>query len=103
VGDPQKISLKNARVLQRRRCTRQELIDIEFIYFHFCVLTRLKTIVRLAISLTQRIELYVSGKADEAMEAWRREASVLIEASYGYELIQVIGRVSVYPSGLQFI
>jgi hypothetical protein len=51
-------------------------------------------ILRLAILLSQRLEVYISGKTDEATEIWTREASTLIEASYGYELIQLIGRVS---------
>lgn len=49
---------------------------------------------RLAIMLSRRLEVYVSGEMDEAAEIWTREASSLIEASYGYELIQLIGRVS---------
>jgi len=44
--------------------------------------------------LSRRLEVYVSGEMDEAAEIWTREASSLIEASYGYELIQLIGRVS---------
>lgn len=38
--------------------------------------------------------MYVSGNADEAAQFWAQEAATLLDASYGYELIQLIGRVS---------
>ena len=93
VGDSQKISMKNARTLQRRRCTRLEhrLASLPFNYVHILTCFMM---LRLAIILAQRLELHVSGKTEEAAEFWAHEASTLIEASYGYELIQVIGKVN---------
>ena len=70
IGDSPKISRKNARVVQKRRCAR------------------------LALLLVDRLETYVvKGDMDGAKVAWKSEADELVKASYGYELLILIGQV----------
>lgn len=67
LGDTQKLSIKDARTLQERRCTR------------------------LALKLAARIESWVDGDMDSIELAWRTQAVELSKASYGWELLQLIG------------
>jgi DnaJ domain/X-domain of DnaJ-containing len=76
IGNSPKISVKDARVLQKRR------------------------VVRLASKLIAKIEPWVTAKMSEgggdtaAVEAeWTVEANELVNASYGHQLITTIGKV----------
>eukprot|EP00529_Nitzschia_sp_RCC80_P001007 CAMPEP_0113495840 /NCGR_PEP_ID=MMETSP0014_2-20120614/29813_1 /TAXON_ID=2857 /ORGANISM="Nitzschia sp." /LENGTH=544 /DNA_ID=CAMNT_0000389743 /DNA_START=24 /DNA_END=1658 /DNA_ORIENTATION=+ /assembly_acc=CAM_ASM_000159 len=67
LGDSPKLSAKDARTLQVRRCTR------------------------LATKLVSLIDGWVNGDMDSVEVAWRIEGVALSKASYGWELLQVIG------------
>lgn len=67
LGDTPRLSAKDARTLQVRRCTR------------------------LAKKLVSRIEGWVNGDQDSIEVAWRIEGVALSKVSYGWELLQVIG------------
>jgi len=70
IGDSPKISRQNARVIQKRRCAR------------------------LAILLVDRLDTYVvKGDIDGAKAAWKAEASQLAKASFGNELLKLVGQV----------
>lgn len=78
VGDSRKISIVEAKKLQKRRCARLSLL------------------------LVSRIQQFVDGDEDGAKTAWLAEAEDLLSASYGYELIHLIG--CVYSlSAVQFL
>jgi len=80
VGDSPKISLVEARTLQKRRVTR------------------------MAIQLAERLKVLTKYKGDEkiARANWMAEADYLVKASYGYELLQVVGKVY-SVSAIQFL
>jgi hypothetical protein len=67
LGDTPKLSLKDARTLQERRVTR------------------------LATKMVARIAPWVNGDFEIAENEWRTAAQKLSNASYGWELLQVIG------------
>ena len=74
IGDSPKISVKDARKLQRRR------------------------VVRLANKLIAKVAPWVAAKKDghevTAVEAeWKKEADELCTASYGHQLVTTIGKV----------
>lgn len=69
VGDSPDISRETARVLQQRRVTR------------------------LAIHLAEKLKPWVDGAHDDCVSIWKEEASALATASYGYEMVQLIGKV----------
>lgn len=68
VGDSPSISLVEARLLQKRRVTR------------------------LAIQLADRLKDYMMDPMI-ARANWMAEADFLVKASYGYELLHVVGKV----------
>jgi curved DNA-binding protein CbpA len=73
VGDPQKVSVKDARLLQKRR------------------------LVRLAKKLIEKtkpfVEAQAAGKDTKEIEGkWKAEAEELSKASYGYQLVTTIGK-----------
>ena len=68
-GDSQKVTPKDARIIQKRRCTR------------------------LAFSLAERLTTWVQGDVDTATKLWELEAQELSKASYGSELVHLIGQV----------
>lgn len=78
IGDSKKIKWKDARTLQKRRCTR------------------------LAILLAERLNDYVNGDVDKAKTEWTKEAEELSSASYGGDLLHLIGQVYSL-SGAQFL
>ena len=67
LGDTTKLSAKDARTLQERRCSR------------------------LAMTLVNRIKPWVDLNVEETEAAWKVQAEELKKASYGWELLQVIG------------
>lgn len=67
LGDSAKLSIKDARILQERRCAR------------------------LAMTLANRVKPWVDMNFEEAEDAWRSQTEELKKASYGWELLQVIG------------
>ena len=67
LGDTTKLSAKDARTLQERRCSR------------------------LAMTLVNRLEPWVDMNFKETEDAWKIQAEELKKASYGWELLQVIG------------
>ena len=69
-GDPSTMSAthKDMRELERRR------------------------VLRLALALRKRIELYVSGNTEDAKAEWRKEGERLLEVRYGEELLNTVGR-----------
>jgi hypothetical protein len=78
IGDTKKVAWKDARALQKRRCAK------------------------LALLLADRIDLYVKGDIDGAMAEWKKEGEELVSASYGYELLHLVGQVYSL-SGAQFL
>jgi len=67
LGDSTKLSVMDARILQERRCAR------------------------LAMTLANRVKPWVDMNFEEAENAWRTQTEELKKASYGWELLQVIG------------
>ena len=76
IGDEQhaagsKISIQDARIVQKRRCTRLALILVE-----------------------RHLKLYVEdGDLDVAKMRWEEEANDLVHSSYGDEMLCLIGKV----------
>ena len=70
VGDSPTLTLMEARTLQKRRVTR------------------------LALPLAERLEDYTKHLDDKIAKAkWMAEGDFLVKASYGFELLQVVGKV----------
>lgn len=69
IADSSKIAAHEIRIIQRRRC------------------------VRLAFELLDRIECYVLGDEEGTKAVWEEEAKALSEASYGYEMVNLIGMI----------
>jgi len=69
IGDSPKISLADARELQKRR------------------------VLRLALKLASKLEPWVAGDNDACKAMWITEAEVLSTASYGIPLIHLLGKV----------
>eukprot|EP00531_Pseudo-nitzschia_arenysensis_P002092 CAMPEP_0116143122 /NCGR_PEP_ID=MMETSP0329-20121206/15280_1 /TAXON_ID=697910 /ORGANISM="Pseudo-nitzschia arenysensis, Strain B593" /LENGTH=541 /DNA_ID=CAMNT_0003638417 /DNA_START=117 /DNA_END=1742 /DNA_ORIENTATION=+ len=67
LGDNTKVSAKDARTLQERRCAR------------------------LALTLVMRINPWVDMNFKETEDTWKIQAEELKKASYGWELVKVIG------------
>jgi len=67
LGDTTKLSIKDARTLQERRCSR------------------------LAMTLVNRVKPWVDMNFKETEDAWNTQAEELKKTSYGWELLQVIG------------
>jgi DnaJ-domain-containing protein 1 len=74
VGDSPKLSIKEARTLQVRRCTR------------------------LALKLVSKLDQWVAEDFDMCKTLWLTEAEDLSTASYGWELVRMIGMVSLVYS-----
>ena len=70
IGDSEKLSVKDARKLQERRCTR------------------------LAKKLAVKLDQWVSGDQELCKKIWKEEAETLSSYSYGLELVRTIGMVS---------
>jgi len=69
VAESDKVTLQHAKIVQKRRCTR------------------------LAISLAKRLHPWTIEHYDEATDLWTKEANQLATASYGLQLLHVIGKV----------
>mmetsp|Transcript_12868 Transcript_12868/g.18904 ORF Transcript_12868/g.18904 Transcript_12868/m.18904 type:complete len:540 (-) Transcript_12868:1856-3475(-) len=69
VGDSPDISPETGRLLQKRRVTR------------------------LAVKLAEKLQPWVDGAHDDCISIWKEEAFALATASYGYEMVQLIGKV----------
>lgn len=69
VGDSPKVTIETARIIQHRRVTR------------------------LAVTLTEKLEKWVSEDYDYCKTLWETEASDLSTASYGSQLVHLIGKV----------
>ena len=54
-----------------------------------------RRIVRLALALRKRIDMYVNGNIEGAMIEWRKEGHRLVEVRYGQELLNTVGRTYV--------
>jgi len=67
LGDSPKLSIKDARTLQERRCTR------------------------LALKLTEKIDPWLKEDYEMCQTLWKTEAEDLSTASYGWELVKSIG------------
>jgi hypothetical protein len=78
LGDTTKLSVVQARTLQERR------------------------VARLALKLATRISAWVSGDFETVESAWTSEAVALSMASYGWEMLQVIG-MAYEVSAVQFL
>mmetsp|Transcript_24438 Transcript_24438/g.67677 ORF Transcript_24438/g.67677 Transcript_24438/m.67677 type:complete len:256 (+) Transcript_24438:698-1465(+) len=52
-----------------------------------------RRVVRLAVSLVNRISKYVSGKESEAEAEWKQEAAKLVESRYGEEILNLVGKL----------
>lgn len=70
LGDADKLSYRDARKLQKRRCTR------------------------IALNLTKKLESWLTGDTEPCIHLWEREAIELSKQSYGFELVQLLGQVS---------
>lgn len=71
VGDENKLSPKDARELQKRRCTR------------------------IALNLKKKLEPWLDDDVYEyemVIQEWKREVNELCTYSYGYEIVQLIGQ-----------
>lgn len=71
VGDSPEITPETGRLLQKRRVTR------------------------LAVQLAKKLQPWVDGAHDDSTALWKEEAFALATASYGYEMVQLIGKVSI--------
>ena len=71
VGDSPKVTIETARIIQHRRVTR------------------------LAVTLAENLEKWVSEDYDYCKTLWETEASDLSTASYGSQLVHLIGKVCV--------
>ena len=74
LGDDSKLSQKDARILQKRRCAR------------------------IALQLKTKLQAWVVDGADEekCIQDWTNKVRELSTYSYGYELVQLIGQVSLH-------
>lgn len=70
IGDSPKLSVKDARVLQERRC------------------------IRLAKKLVTKLESWVTEDYELAKTLWTTEGVALSKASYGLQMVHTIGMVS---------
>ncbi len=61
--------------------TRKQLIELER-----------RRIVRLAISLRERIQAYVDGNEEGAMAMWKSKGEELVEVRYGEQLLNTVGK-----------
>lgn len=78
IGGSPNVGIMQARMLQKRRCTR------------------------LALLLCERLQIAVSGDNEKAISTWLEEGDRLVQASYGYPLLHLIG--SVYSlAAVQFL
>lgn len=78
LGDSTRLSLQDARTLQARR------------------------VARLAIKLVSKIELWVQEDYEMCKTLWKTEMEALSQASYGYELLKLLGMVSLQKSRLVY-
>jgi len=69
IEDSENVTLEQAKIIQNRRCTR------------------------LAIFLAEKLESWITGDHDAAMETWKAEADELVNASYGLQLLHTIGKI----------
>jgi DnaJ-class molecular chaperone len=69
IGDSPKVSLAVGRQLQSRR------------------------VLRLALTLAAKLEKWIEGDFDYCKTLWKTEAVALASASYGLELIHLLGKV----------
>lgn len=69
VAESDKVTIEHARIIQRRRC------------------------IRLAIALAERLNEWTLDHYDAATAEWRKEVDDLVTASYGLQLLHVIGKV----------
>ncbi len=51
-----------------------------------------RRVLRLALALRKRIEIFVSGSPEDAEAAWRKEGERLVEVRYGEDLLNTVGR-----------
>lgn len=51
-----------------------------------------RRVLRLALALRKRIEIFVSGSPEDAKGEWRKEGESLVEVRYGKELLNTVGR-----------
>jgi len=63
---------------------RKELIELER-----------RRVLRLALALRRRVEMYVDGNPEDAKAEWRKEGERLVEVRYGEELLNTVGRTYV--------
>jgi len=54
-----------------------------------------RRVLRLALALRKRIEIYIEGNTEGAKSEWRKEGERLVEVRYGQELINTVGRTYV--------
>ena len=54
-----------------------------------------RRVLRLALALRKRLELYISGNTEDAKAEWRKEGERLLEVRYGEELLNTVGRTYV--------
>jgi len=69
VADSEKVTVNHARIVQKRRCAR------------------------LAIALAKRMNEWTLEHYDAATEEWTKQANTLVTASYGLQLLHVIGKI----------
>merc|ERR1712192_234878 len=53
-----------------------------------------RRVLRLALALRKRIEMYVSGNIEGAKAEWVKEGERLLEVRYGEELLNTVGKPS---------
>jgi len=78
LGDTAKLSARDSRTLQERRCTR------------------------LAIKLAEKVEPWLKDDFELCQTMWQIEAVELSKASFGYELVMVLG-MAYEVTALQFL
>jgi hypothetical protein len=61
--------------------TRKDLTELER-----------RRVLRLAIALRKRIQLYVDGDIDGAKASWKSEGERLVEVRYGEEILNTVGK-----------
>lgn len=51
-----------------------------------------RRVLRLALALRKRIQMYVDGNIEDAKATWKQEGERLVEVRYGEELLNTVGR-----------
>jgi len=80
IGRLQVVTQTMAGDPKETRIGEEELLELER-----------RRVIRLAVKLHARVQLYVEGQEEAAKAAWEEEASALVECRYGEEILNTVG------------